>query len=61
MKKMGNCVFSKYFNDCIKRELLKDPGTYVTSIDVDIPISEIRDGKEQNIVRMKSIWHYKSH
>ena len=41
MKKMGNCVFSKYFNDCIKRELLKDPGTYVTSIDVDIAISEI--------------------
>ena len=34
MKKMGNPEFSEYFTGCITRELLKDPGKDVATIDV---------------------------
>ena len=39
IKRIENRVFSEYFTDCITRELLKDPGKDVTTIDVALKLS----------------------
>ena len=42
MKKMGSRTFSEYFTNCITKELLKDPGKDVTTIDVDLKLSTLK-------------------
>ena len=38
---MENCAFSEYFTDCIARELLKDPGKDITTLDLDFKLSTL--------------------
>ena len=42
MKKIESRVFSEYFTNCITKELLKDPGKDVTTIDVDLKLSTLK-------------------
>ena len=42
MKKMESRAFSEYFTNCITKELLKDPGKDVTTIDVDLKLSTLK-------------------
>ena len=42
MKKMENRAFSEYFTDFITRELLKDPGKDVTTIDIVLKLSNLK-------------------
>ena len=38
---MENCAFSEYFTYFIARELLKDPGKDITTIDLDFKLSTL--------------------
>ena len=42
MKKMESHAFSEYFTNCIAKELLKDPGKDVETIDVDLKLSTLK-------------------
>ena len=41
-KKMESRAFSEYFTNCINKELLKDSGKDVTTIDVDLKLSSLK-------------------
>ena len=41
-KKMESRAFSEYFTNCITKELSKDPGKDVTTIDVELKLSTLK-------------------
>ena len=41
-EKMESRAFSEYFTNCITKELLKDPEKDVTTIDVDLKLSNLK-------------------